>query len=197
MDFAIKGKKYLEFKQKQLKIQIDESWEVYNTLRKKFIDLFRKSVVKLNQTQSEMGSEDFKLISSVSRVLFNPQINVKYIKNIGIIVPKIEFLSTKREHFPAYSFENTSPYLDDLINDFLKRFLTKLLHYAEIEGVLLNFATNYKMLNRRVKRIENILIPELKFEIKKIKGILEEMERENFVRSKKIKDLLNKNLSVS
>ena len=38
--------------------------------------------------------------------------------------------------------------------------------------------------------LKNLIIPRLKFNIKKIRGILEEIERENYVRLKKTKDII-------
>ena len=51
---------------------------------------------------------------------------------------------------------------------------------------------NFKKINRRLNGLKNIIIPELELNIKGIKGKLEEIERENFVRLKKTKDLINK-----
>ena len=44
------------------------------------------------------------------------------------------------------------------------------------------------------KGLKNVIIPELQFDIKKIKDILEENERENYVRLKNTKDLITKEI---
>ena len=51
-----------------------------------------------------------------------------------------------------------------------------------------------KKINRRIRGLKNVIIPELQLEIKKIKEILEENERENYVRLKNTKDLITKEM---
>jgi V/A-type H+-transporting ATPase subunit D len=63
---------------------------------------------------------------------------------------------------------------------------------AEKEGLMLSFSQNFKKINRRINALRNIIIPGQELEIKKIKEILEETDRENYVRLKKTKDLLAK-----
>ena len=57
---------------------------------------------------------------------------------------------------------------------------------------MLNIALNFKKINRRISGLENIIIPELRLDITTIKKILEESDREGFVRLKKTKNLINK-----
>ena len=57
---------------------------------------------------------------------------------------------------------------------------------------MLNIALNFKKINRRISGLANIIIPELILDITTIKKILEESDREGFVRLKKTKNLINK-----
>jgi vacuolar-type H+-ATPase subunit D/Vma8 len=57
---------------------------------------------------------------------------------------------------------------------------------------MLKLSLSYKKINRRIRGLKNVIIPDLQLEIKKIKGILEENERENYVRLKNTKDLITK-----
>ena len=110
-------------------------------------------------------------------------------KKAGIIIPKIKYELIQEEKLPAYTFGNTSHYLDDLIN-VLKIFFEELIQFSEIEDLILKHAINFKKINRRINGLKNLIIPRLKFNIKKIRGILEEIERENYVRLKKTKDII-------
>lgn len=74
----------------------------------------------------------------------------------------------------------------------LEDFFNNLIKLAEIEDLMLKYALSFKKVNRRINGLKNIIIPNLSIEIKKIKMILEEIDRENFVRLKKIKNMLNK-----
>lgn len=142
-----------------------------------------------------MGKRVFILISNVSKIQFEPIINVRYIKEYGNFVPKIDFELIRKEKMPAYSFENTSHFLDELII-MLQTFFESLILMAEKESLMLNYSQNFKKINRRINALKNIIIPGQELEIKKIKEILEEIDRENYVRLKKTKELIKKKQTV-
>jgi len=189
--FTVRGENFLEFKQEQLIAQIKEFWTEYNLQRKKFLDLFTGVMIKLNETYKEMGKNAFILISNLSKLQFKPSIQIRYTKKIGNLIPIINYGLTIEKKLPPYSFENTSHYLDDLYVN-LKEFFENLIKLAELEDLMLKHALSFKKINRRINGLKNLIIPSLSLEIKNIKSILEEIERENFVRLKKIKGLINK-----
>lgn len=172
-------------------VEIKENWDNYLKSREIFIDLYKETMIKLHQTYKEMGKRDFSLISKLSKLQYKPTIDVKYFKKIGSLIPVIEYELIKEELLPAYSFENSSHYLDDLII-VLEKFFEQLIVYAKLEDIMLKISLSYKKINRRIRGLKNVIIPELQFEIKKIKEILEENERENYVRLKNTKDLITK-----
>lgn len=191
LTFAVKGENFLKFKLEQIIYELKENWVNYIKNRDIFIDLYKETMIKLNQTYKEMGKRDFLLISSLSKIQFQPKINIKYTKKIGSLIPLIEYELIREELLPAYSFENTSHYLDDLITVLIK-FFNQIIVFAMLEDIMLNISYSYRKINRRIKGLKNIIIPELQFDIKKIKEILEENERENYVRLKNTKDLITK-----
>jgi len=153
-------------------------------------------MIKLNQSYKEMGKQNFSLISKLSKVQYKPEINIKYKKKIGLILPQINYKLVSEDYLPSYAFQNTSHFLDDLII-LLKLFFENLIIMAEKEDMILKFSFNFKKINRRINGLKNLIIPNLISDIKKIKEILEENERENFVRLKKIKEIINKKQFVS
>lgn len=192
----MKGVDFLEFKREQLIFQIKQSWLNYLSYRKKFLDVYRRSMLKLYHTYKEMGKRNLSLISKLSKIQYVPLINVKYEKKIGNIVPRINYELMEEEELPAYSFENTSHHLDDLII-ILKDFFKNIILLAEVEDEILKFAYNFQKLNRRINGLKYKIIPDLQMKIKEIKNLLEEIDRENFVRLKKIKDLIKKKQKIS
>ena len=191
LTFAVKGENFLKFKLEQIIYELKENWVNYIKNRDIFIDLYKETMIKLNQTYKEMGKRDFLLISHLSKIQFQPKINIKYTKKIGSLIPLIEYELIREELLPAYSFENTSHYLDDLITVLIE-FFNQIIVFAMLEDMMLNISYSYRKINRRIKGLKNIIIPELQFDIKKIKDILEENERENYVRLKNTKDLITK-----
>jgi V/A-type H+-transporting ATPase subunit D len=193
--FAVKGENFLKFKLEQIIFEIKKNWDNYLEQREIFLKLYRDTMIKLNQTYKEMGKREFNSISKLSKIQYNPKIVVSYIKKIGTIVPIIDYELIRKELLPAYSFENTSHYLDDLVILLIK-FFKSLILVAQTEDVLLKLSLTFKKINRRINGLKNVIIPELQIDIKKIKAVLEEIERENYVRLKNTKNLITKNAQV-
>ncbi|NHJ21197.1 MAG: hypothetical protein EAX91_09655 [Candidatus Lokiarchaeota archaeon] len=191
LNFAEKGENFLKFKLEQIIIEVKQNWKNYVSHREKFIELYKDTMIKLNNTYKDMGKRNYILISKLSSIQFTPKINVRYSKKIGTLIPVIDYELIREEFLPAYSFENTSYYLDDLIVVLIE-FFEKLINLAMYEDIMLNLAKNYKKINRRILGLKNVIIPQLVYDIKKIKDILEENERENYVRLKNTKDLINR-----
>lgn len=195
MAFAIRGESFLEFRREQLIFQIKKLWEEYVIRRREFLSSFKESLNFLNLTYKEMGKNELSLISKLSRIQYKPKTEVSYLKKAGITIPQIQYELIQEEKLPAYTFENTSHYLDDLIN-VLKTFFKETIQFSEIEDLILKYAINFKKVNRRINGLKNVIIPNLKMNIKQIKEILEEIERENYVRLKKTKDLIIKQQKI-
>ena len=193
LTFAVKGENFLKFKLEQIIFEIKKNWDNYLKQREIFLKLYKDTMIKLNQTYKEMGKREFNLISKLSKIQYNPTIAVNYIKKIGSLVPIIDYELIREELLPAYSFENTSHYLDDLIILLIK-FFQSLIDVAQSEDLLLKLSLTYKKINRRINGLKNVIIPELQIDIKKIKAVLEEIERENYVRLKNTKNLITKNV---
>lgn len=191
MNFALRGKNFLEFKREMLMFQVKKNYKDYISYRNEFFNLFKNTMIKLNQTYKEMGKNTVNMISKISTIQYKPNINISYTRDIGINIAKFKYQLIQEKELPAYSFENSSQYLDELII-LLKKFFEKLIHLAEKEDSMLTFAYDFKKIDRRINGLENIIIPNLQEDIIKIKKTLEELERESFVRLKKTKNLINK-----
>ena len=195
LSFAIKGEKYLELKREQLMDQIKRHWNAFIKSRDNFYELYRESLIKLHETYKEMGKQDLVLISEMSRIQYKPVVNIRQVKKLGMTISEIDYSLNTNNKLPAYSFENSSHFLDDLI---LKgrEFFDALIKFAVQEDILINYALNFKKINRRINGLKNNITPSLKLDIKLIREVLEEIDRENFVRLHSIKNkILKKRLS--
>ena len=191
LNFVLKGENYLEFKREQLIHQINRTWNDYRIQQKEFFILFKKVMINLNHAYREMGKRNFKLISKLNKIKYKPLVSIRYRKKAGLTMPHIEYELLQERQLPAYSFEHTSHYLDELII-VLKNFFKNLIILAENEDVMLKLAFDFKKINRRINGLKNLIIPQLQIQIKKIKDKLEEYEREQFVRLKSTKNVIKK-----
>lgn len=191
LKFAIRGEKFLELKREQLINQIKYHWDEYKKIRDSFYQLYRESLIKLHQSYKEMGKRDLVLISKMSSIQYKPVVNIRQVKKLGMIISEINFNLDMNNKLPAYSFENSSHFLDMLI---LKgrEFFDALIKFAEQEDILISYASNFKRIDRRINGLKNNIIPSFTLDIKIIREMIEEIDRESFVRLKKTKDLIQK-----
>lgn len=67
---------------------------------------------------------------------------------------------------------------------------------AELENTLINLVEEVKRTQRRINALEQFLIPRYSATVSMISNILEERDREEFVRVKKVKRILERRAEV-
>jgi len=107
---------------------------------------------------------------------------------MGVTVPVIEFQS-EPDVKPDYGFANTSAELDKAFKQFYD-ILDLVAELAREEGIAFQIANDVRKTQRRVNALNHVLIPMYRGTVKSIELILEEKEREEFVRTKRIKRLV-------
>lgn len=190
LNLALKGENFLEYKRQQLFHEISNIWEKYNDLRSRLHEEIENCVKKLTQCYKEMRKTELYHISKMSNLQYDPFINLTFEKRSGISFPILNYNLNTGQMFPPYSFENSSIHLDQLIEN-LREMFQNLIKLAEVEDLLLKLGYKFKKIDRRINGLKYSIIPDLRMKIKRISSILEEIDRENFIRLKKIKDLLN------
>ena len=119
------------------------------------------------------------------------QVEMKSRNIMGVTVPLIEMNKAERTILArGYGFADTTSKLDDacLQMETALGFIVKL---AEVEETVRKLALEVEKTKRRVNALEYIVLPRLKVTIKYIRMRLDEMERESFIRLKKIKAVLD------
>ncbi len=146
--------------------------------------IFAEAYEALQQASISMGLshlEEFAL-SVKEEIPFD--IRAKSV--MGIDIPEVNYQKECEKVLP-YGFYENNPALDITINRFND---VKFLSYqlAEIETRAFKLSREIKKTQKSANALEKIQIPRLKEEIKTIQETLEEKEREEFFRLKKIKD---------
>ncbi|MDD1725327.1 MAG: V-type ATP synthase subunit D [Euryarchaeota archaeon] len=114
-------------------------------------------------------------------------------KNImGVPVPRVERKTVSKSVLErGYSMIGTSGRIDEAAERYETE-LDLIIGLAETETSLRRLGDEIQMNRRRVNALEQVLIPELKQQAKYIKIAIEEREREDLFRLKKVKKLLER-----
>jgi V/A-type H+-transporting ATPase subunit D len=103
---------------------------------------------------------------------------------MGVDIPMVKY--KKKEILPAYGFFSTNSSLDKARQKFTEA-RYRIYELAEIESSIFKLAKEIEKTNKRTNALEHIQIPKYKEQIKYITEVLEEKEREDFFRLKKVK----------
>ncbi len=187
LELAEKGHRLLEEKRDSLIEKFFSIIERRNQLLKKVDEDFKDAFLTLIYAQMIIGEEKVEEGSYLTRDI--GEISLSYDNIMGVKIPKINIDNLKTEVKPLYSFSETCSKLDDTQKKFCK-ILSKLVELADLEGIIKSLAVEIEKTKRRVNVLENTLIPKLLGTRKYIEMQLEEREREDFLRRKRIKAIL-------
>jgi V/A-type H+-transporting ATPase subunit D len=114
-------------------------------------------------------------------------------KNImGVPVPVLEKKRISKSVFErGYSIISTSGRIDEAAERFEME-LDLIIGLAETETSLKRLGGEIQMTRRRVNALEQVLIPDLKKQAKYIKNAIDEREREDLFRLKKVKKIIER-----
>lgn len=85
----------------------------------------------------------------------------------------------------------TTPHMEEAIGLF-EKLLENMLQIAEFESKLKRLGEEIIRTTRRIKVLEEIILPRLKFQVRSIAQYIGEREREAFYRLKRVKNILTK-----
>ena len=143
----------------------------------------RKSVIK-----AEMTTGSGELVSIASAVPERYEISVKTENVMGVRLPRFDVREIESDE-PPYGLAGTNAYLDNAREEFSVT-LSRLIRLAEIESSIERMAGEIESTKRRVNALEYVFIPRLEATEKYISMQLDEREREDFFRRKRIKAIM-------
>jgi len=184
---AQKGHKLLEEKRDALVEKFFEIIDKRNILSKEVDEELKKAFSSLIQAQMILGENKTDEASKLSEYV--GEINLEHDNIMGVKIPKIDTENIKKEIKPRYGFFETCAKLDDAQKQF-SDIVLKLIELAGLEGGIKALTVEIEKTKRRVNVLENNLIPRLEGTRKYIEMQLEEREREDFFRRKRIKTIM-------
>lgn len=187
--FTDRGKHLLELKREQILAQFKSYVKEFNQQRKLSREKIIESYERLNKAYMGYGKRRIKTLAEINRIHYEPRVSTNYVNYMGIDIPKIKVDIFEKEKLPSYSFQDTPVDFDDTV-DLIKQSFNEIMKLAELDYVIFHFAFNYQKIQRRINALEDILIPRISQDIHVIEEILEDLEREEFIRMREIKDNL-------
>ena len=189
LELAEKGHKLLEDKRDALIERFFKSIKRRDEIKREVEDILSKAMQALIEAEMIMGVDQVR----ISAKMVGKIREIRFLRDniMGVKVPKIdrENLDLRAEGF--YSFTGTCIRLDEAKKLF-EEALRKLIDLAEIDGAVKALALEIEKTKRRVNVLENVLIPKLQATRKRIEMLLEEREREDFFRRKRIKAIMER-----
>lgn len=186
---AEKGHKLLEEKRDALVERFFTIIDRRNQMKKELDDAFNDAFLSLIQSQMIIGEQKVDDISHLTKDI--GEVSFESDNIMGVKIPKLNSDNISIDEKPLYGFSETCAKLDDAKKQFTA-LVSKLINLADLEGGIKSLAVEIEKTKRRVNVLENNLIPKLYATRKYIEMQLEEREREDFFRRKRIKALMEK-----
>jgi len=139
----------------------------------------------------EMGAMKLEATARDTPVTAEVSVTVKRIVDVDVPSLRLDFREVPR----PYGFGDTTYSLDRAYAH-ISSLLPEILRAAEIENVIFRLVSEIERTQRTINALEFIIIPQNESTIKFIASTLEEREREEFVRLKNVKRVLEKRRSA-
>ncbi len=182
---AKSGYNLLKKKRDGLILDFFEILKEAKTLRQDLVENYKNAMKKMAVARIMDG--DLKIKSLAMSIAKEPSIEVKTKNIMGVVVPKIEGeIVAKNMKERGYGVIESSAAIDEAAEAY-EGVIRKVIKAAEVETTIKKLLDEIKKTKRRVNALEFAVIPGMHQQEKFIKLRLEEMERENIFRMKRIK----------
>lgn len=183
LDQAIQGHAILEQKREML---LRELWDLFSEVKHTEGEV-RKRFARAYKVQREarvtMGMDAMRFAALAPAANTDYSIDARNI--MGVALPLVKMRVTPAP-FP-YSPAGISGIFDELRTRWVE--VGQILgSWTEITGSVWRVATELDRTQRRVRVLENLLIPKYQAAIQRIQAILDEQERDSFMRTKRVKE---------
>ena len=157
-------------------------------LREEVNEALARAFQNLVESKVIMGSENVVNVALAFSLKENFVLDHRSI--MGVTVPIIQ-MQTDEDAKPEYGFDDTSVSLDSAFNEF-SNVLEQIAQLAELEGAVFNIANDIQKTQKRVNALKHVFIPKYTEIVKRIELVLEEKDREEFIRLKTAKKLITR-----
>lgn len=177
-----KGFELLDKKRVVLIREMMELVDKAKVINKKIDDVLESAYIALQKANITLGVKNVEEMSySVPK---DEHFDVLLKSVMGVDIPTVKYKSEGIR--PTYGFYNTNSALDEARLRF-NEVKFKVYELAEVENSIFKLAKEIEKTQKRTNALQHIQIPKYKEQVKYIQEVLEEKEREDFFRLKKLK----------
>jgi V/A-type H+-transporting ATPase subunit D len=180
--------KILDDKREVLLKRIDEMIEEASKAREEIWAPLQDVYEAVRDAYLTLGTSTVESIAALTPPSLAVDVNVRRI--VDVKVPTLQVISNDKASL-SYSLADTNVSVDRAAR-LIKNILPGICKAAEYENAIFSLAKELEKTQRLINALEYVIIPYYEHAIKFISHALEEREREEFVRLKKVKSTLEK-----
>ncbi|MBC7331140.1 MAG: V-type ATP synthase subunit D [Synergistetes bacterium] len=188
LSLARQGYKLMDQKRSILIAEIIKYFDTARELQEKIVEETQKAYESLALASTILGIETIEEIAKGAEEETRIESIERAVLGVPIPILVTEKDEVEEEFFtPFYSVYRTSMALDKAVIAF-RRLLKLTLLLAEVETAIYRLAQEIKITRKRANALEQVIIPQLERLKKRIESHLEEREREEFFKLKRLKE---------
>ncbi|HEY5737604.1 MAG TPA: V-type ATP synthase subunit D [Nitrososphaeraceae archaeon] len=184
--------KILDDKREVLLKKIDEMIDEANKAREDIWDPLDDIYKSIFQSYLTLGNSVIQSLASSTPPSISVDVHIKRI--VDVKIPSLEVSTKNKSPNLTYGFSDTNSSLDQATK-LIRDILPGICKAAEYENAIFSLAKELEKTQKLINALEYVIIPQYQNALTFIKSTLEEREREEFVRLKKVKAVIERKAS--
>jgi V/A-type H+-transporting ATPase subunit D len=180
--------KILDDKRKVLLKNIEEMIEEASKARGGIWDPLQDIYKSVNEAYLSLGTNTVDSVAQSTPAVMEVDVSIKRV--VDVKIPALAVSEKDLKSMP-YGFADTNSSIDRASKQ-IKVLLPKICKAAEYENSIFSLAKALEKTQKLLNALENIIIPQYQQRVKFILATLEEREREEFAKLKKVKAAMEK-----
>jgi V/A-type H+-transporting ATPase subunit D len=181
-------RKILDDKRKVLLKNIEEMITEATKARGGIWEPLQDVYKSVNEAYLTLGTNTVDSVAQSAPAVMEVEVNIKRV--VDVKIPALTVTEKDTKSMP-YGFADTNSSIDRASKQ-IKAMLPKICKAAEYENSIFSLAKALEKTQKLLNALENVIIPQYQSKIKFILSTLEEREREEFARLKKVKAAIEK-----
>jgi V/A-type H+/Na+-transporting ATPase subunit D len=181
--------KILDDKREVLLKKIDEMIEEANKARGDIWSPLGEIYTAVYDAYMSLGTATLESVSDSTPSVMEVDVNVRRI--VDVKIPTLQVKTKEGGQDLSYGFVETNSSVDKAAK-LIKNILPKVCKAAEYENAIFSLAKELERTQKLINALEFVIIPQYEAAVAFIRATLEEREREEFVRLKKVKVVIEK-----